>query len=254
MKETDLQKLVTIMDDLREKCPWDRKQTIHTLRQQTVEELYELADAIDNENWQNMREELGDLLLHIVFYSKIASENDHFTIQDVIDGISDKLIRRHPHIYGDLKLDDADAVRKNWEKIKLAEGKKSVMSGLPTSLPSLIKAIRIQQKAAQIGFEWKQSEDVWEKVEEEKQEFLTAFSEGDTEAAEKEAGDLLFSIVNYIRFCGIDADYTLELTNKKFLNRFAKMEEKAEANSGKQLHELSLEEMDAIWNEIKTDT
>lgn len=239
------------MDELREKCPWDKKQTIHSLRQQTVEELYELADAVDEENWKGIREELGDLLLHIVFYSKIGSEKNQFNIQDVIDGISDKLIKRHPHIYGNIHLEDAEAVKQNWEKLKLAEGKKSVMSGVPPSLPSMVKAMRIQQKAAQVGFEWENAEDVWKKVEEEKGELLEAIAGGDKADAEKEAGDLLFSIVNYIRFCGIDADYALELTNKKFISRFKKMEEFSEREMNRKLHELNLEEMDNIWNQIK---
>ncbi len=250
MKETDLQKLVIIMNELREECPWDKKQTIHTLRQQSIEELYELTDAIDAEDWAGMKEELGDLLLHIVFYAKIASEKHQFTIQDVIDGISEKLVKRHPHIYGDLKLSDADEVKRNWEKLKLAEGKKSILSGIPTSLPSLVKAMRLQEKAAQTGFEWENATDVWKKVEEEKAELLEAMDQQDTASSEKEAGDLLFSIINYIRFSGIDADHALELTNKKFIHRFKKMEEMAEAGQRK-LHDLSLEEMDALWNAIK---
>lgn len=252
MKETDLQKLVSIMNELREKCPWDKKQTIHTLRQQSIEELYELTDVIDEEDWEGMKEELGDLLLHIVFYSKIATEKNYFTIQDVIDGICEKLIKRHPHIYGDIKLDDAVAVKKNWEKLKLAEGKKSILSGIPLSLPSLVKSMRIQEKAAQTGFEWENAKDVWKKVEEEKAELLEAIENNDQSSSEKEAGDLLFSIVNYIRFCGIDADHALELTNKKFIYRFQRMEELSEV-AGNKLHDLSLDEMDAIWNKIKKD-
>lgn len=239
------------MDELREKCPWDREQTITLLRQQTIEELYELTDAIDGEDWKGIKEELGDLLLHIVFYTKIASEKNHFHLQDVIDSICEKLIRRHPHIYGDTKADTADIVKRNWEKLKLSEGKNSVMSGVPVSLPSLVKSMRIQGKAAKVGFEWKNIEEVWEKVEEEKQELQQALNEGDRDAAEEEAGDLLFSIVNYIRFLKIDADRALELTNKKFLKRFEKMELSIQSQ-GKHLHEISLEEMDAIWNEIKS--
>lgn len=253
MPDIDIRKLVKIMDELREKCPWDKKQTMHTLRQQTIEELYELTDAIDKESWKDIREELGDLLLHIVFYSKIASEKNHFDLQDVIDGISQKLIKRHPHIYGDVKLDDAAAVKQNWEKIKLSEGKKSILSGVPASLPSLVKAMRIQEKAAQTGFEWKNAEDVWLKVEEEKHELEEALAEKNPEAAEKEAGDLLFSVVNYIRFMGMDADHALELTNKKFIARFRKMEEMAESENNKKLHDLTLEQMDNIWNKIKKE-
>lgn len=239
------------MDELREKCPWDKEQTTHTLRQQTIEELYELTDAIDGDDWKEMKEELGDLLLHIVFYSKIAAEKKHFQLQDVINSICEKLIRRHPHIYGDTKAETIDIVKKNWEKLKLSEGKKSVMSGVPSGLPSLVKSMRIQGKAAKVGFEWKNIDDVWEKVEEEKVELQQALAAGDRESAEKEAGDLLFSIINYIRFLKIDADRSLELTNKKFLKRFEKME-LAILSQGKHLHEMSLEEMDAIWNEIKS--
>jgi len=242
--------LLRIMDELREKCPWDKKQTVHTLRQQSIEELYELTDAIDAEDWSAIKEELGDLLLHIVFYTKIAEEKSAFTFQEVVDGISEKLVSRHPHIYSDVEIESAEAVKQNWEKLKLKEGKKSVLSGVPTSLPSLIKSMRLQDKAAQIGFEWKEKEDVWEKVEEEKKELTDAVQSGNKAAAENEAGDLLFSIVNYIRFLKIDADYALELTNKKFISRFQKMEMHA-AHAGKQLHNMALEEMDAIWNEIK---
>ncbi len=248
---TNIDKLVSIMDELRVKCPWDKQQTIISLRQQTIEELYELTDAIDQEDWEEMKEELGDLLLHIVFYTRIASEKNHFQLQDVIDSICEKLIRRHPHIYGDTKADTAEIVKKNWEKLKLSEGKKSVMSGVPSSLPSLVKSMRVQGKAAKVGFEWKNVEDVWEKVEEEKSELQQALSEGDHESAEMEAGDLLFSIINYIRFLKIDADRALELTNKKFLTRFEKME-LAVQSQGKNLHEMSLEEMDAIWSKIKS--
>lgn len=239
------------MNDLREQCPWDRQQTIRSLRQQTIEELYELIDTIDEVNWKAMKEELGDLLLHIVFYARIAEEKEQFTIQDVIDGIAEKLIERHPHVYGNAKMHTSEDVKKNWEKIKLAGGKRSVMSGIPASLPSLVKAMRIQEKAAQIGFEWEHAADVWKKVEEEKQELDEAMQRGDREASEKEAGDLLFSIVNYIRFLDIDADHSLELTNKKFLLRFQQMEEIAEREQARKLHDLSLEEMDNIWNRIK---
>lgn len=248
---TDIDKLVTIMNELREKCPWDKQQTIKTLRQQTIEELYELTDAIDNESWRQMKEELGDLLLHIVFYSRIASEKKEFDLQNVIDAISEKLVRRHPHIYGEARADTAEEVKKNWEKLKLSEGKESILSGVPSSLPSLVKSMRLQSKAAKVGFEWKHKEDVWKKVEEEKNELEQALAEADSRAAEKEAGDLLFSIVNYIRFLKIDADHALELTNKKFIHRFTNMEGIARER-GKALHEMSLGEMDAIWDAIKS--
>lgn len=246
----DINGLVIIMDELREKCPWDKKQTIHTLRQQTIEETYELADAITDKNWDGIKEELGDLLLHIIFYTRIGLEENKFTLQEVIDGISDKLIKRHPHIYGDVKVNDEEDVKKNWEQIKLAEGKKSVLSGVPKSLPAMVKAMRIQEKAKQVGFEWATKEQVWEKVEEEKLELLDAVDSGNTEHIEEEAGDLFFSVINYVRFLKIDAENALELTNKKFIKRFTLMEE-AVQRKGMNLSEMSLDEMDAIWNEIK---
>lgn len=238
------------MDELREKCPWDKKQTIHSLRQQTIEETYELADAITENDWEHLKEELGDLLLHIIFYSKIAAEEKKFNIEDVIQTISEKLIRRHPHIYGDTKLSTAEEVKKNWEQIKLSEGKKSVLSGVPQSLPSLMKAMRIQDKAKQVGFEWENKEDVWKKIEEEKMELNEAVNHQDSQQIENEAGDLLFSVINYIRFLKVDADNALELTNKKFIRRFSKMEEIA-SERGLNFNELSLIEKDQLWNEIK---
>lgn len=238
------------MDELREKCPWDKKQTIHSLRQQTIEETYELADAITENDWEHLKEELGDLLLHIIFYSKIAAEEKKFNIEDVIQTISEKLIRRHPHIYGDTKLSTAEEVKKNWEQIKLSEGKKSVLSGVPQSLPSLMKAMRIQDKAKQVGFEWENKEDVWKKIEEEKMELNEAVNSRDSQQIENEAGDLLFSVINYIRFLKVDADNALELTNKKFIRRFSKMEEIA-SERGLNFNELSLIEKDQLWNEIK---
>ena len=248
----DINGLVIIMDELREKCPWDKKQTIHTLRQQTIEETYELADAITDKNWDGIKEELGDLLLHIIFYTRIGLEENKFTLQEVIDGISDKLIKRHPHIYGDVKVNDEEDVKKNWEQIKLAEGKKSVLSGVPKSLPAMVKAMRIQEKAKQVGFEWVNKEQVWEKVEEEKLELLDAVDSGNTEYIEEEAGDLFFSVINYVRFLKIDAENALELTNKKFIKRFTLMEDAA-LNKGMKLSDMSLEEMDAIWNKIKKE-
>jgi XTP/dITP diphosphohydrolase len=246
----DINGLVQIMDELREKCPWDKKQTIHTLRQQTIEETYELVDAITDEDWNAIKEELGDLLLHIIFYAKIGREKNKFTLQDIIEGISEKLIKRHPHIYGDKKVNDEEEVKKNWEQIKLSEGKKSVLSGVPKSLPAMVKAMRIQEKAKQVGFEWATQEQVWEKVEEEKSELLEAVKSGKQDHIEEEAGDLFFSVINYVRFLKIDAENALELTNKKFIKRFTLMEEQVQQN-GMKLNEMSLEEMDAIWNGIK---
>jgi XTP/dITP diphosphohydrolase len=238
------------MDELREKCPWDRKQTISTLRQMTLEETYELADAITENDWKSIREELGDLLLHIVFYSKIATEQNHFTIEDVLTGISQKLIDRHPHIYGNIEVQNDEEVKRNWEKLKLKEGKKSVLSGVPKTLPALVKAMRLQEKAKQVGFEWENKDQVWEKVKEEETELLEAISEGDQAKMEEEFGDLLFSLVNFARFLNIDAENALEVTNKKFIRRFTQMEQKA-LSSGKDLNGMTLEEMDSIWNEIK---
>ena len=238
------------MDELREKCPWDKKQNIHTLRQQTIEETYELADAITEKDWQGMKEELGDLLLHIIFYSRIGLEENKFTLQEVIDGICEKLIKRHPHIYGNVIVNDDEDVKKNWEQIKLSEGKKSVLSGVPKSLPAMVKAMRIQEKAKQVGFEWATKEQVWEKVEEEKLELLEAVASGEKEHIEEEAGDLFFSVINYVRFLKVDAENALELTNKKFIKRFTQMEEAVE-KEGMNLGNLTLNEMDAIWNKIK---
>jgi XTP/dITP diphosphohydrolase len=249
-QNTDITRLVHIMDELRQKCPWDRKQTVHTLRQQTIEETYELADAVTGTDWKGIREELGDLLLHIVFYAKIASEENKFTLQDVIDGICEKLIRRHPHIYGTVTVRDDEEVKKNWEQIKLAEGKKSVLGGVPGSLPALVKAMRIQDKAKQVGFEWATREQVWEKVEEEKLELAEAVQSGKEDHIEEEAGDLIFSVINYVRFLKVDAENALELTNRKFIRRFTLMEE-AVRDRGLTLGNMTLAEMDAVWNEIK---
>ncbi|MFL5739263.1 MAG: nucleoside triphosphate pyrophosphohydrolase [Flavisolibacter sp.] len=244
------EQLVQIMDELREKCPWDRKQTIQSLRQMTLEETYELADAITEADWKSIREELGDLLLHIIFYSKIAAELNEFSIGDVIKGISQKLIDRHPHIYGDVTVNNDEDVKRNWEKIKLKEGKKSVLTGVPKTLPALVKAMRLQEKAKQVGFEWENREQVWEKVKEEEDELNEAIAMGDQKKVEEEFGDLVFSLVNFARFLNIDAENALEITNKKFISRFTLMEEKALA-SGKKLDAMTLEEMDAIWNQIK---
>ena len=224
-------RLVSIMDELREKCPWDKKQTVQTLRHMTIEETYELADAITDEDWTGIREELGDLLLHIVFYSKIGVEQNKFTLEEVINGISEKLIARHPHIYGDVKVNDEEDVKRNWEKLKLKEGKKSILSGVPKSLPATVKAMRLQEKARQVGFEWENKEQVWEKVEE-------------------ELGDVIFSLINYARFLQVDAENALEVTNKKFTRRFTQMEDEA-TKSGKNLADMNLPEMDSMWNSIK---
>jgi MazG family protein len=249
-QDINIDKLVEIMDELREKCPWDKKQTIHTLRQQTIEETYELADAITVKDWKGIKEELGDLLLHIVFYSKIGAEENQFSLEEVIDGVCEKLIKRHPHIYGDVTVENEEDVKKNWEQIKLAEGKKSVLSGVPKSLPAMVKAMRIQEKAKQVGFEWATKEQVWEKVEEEKKELLEAVASGNKEHIEEESGDLFFSVINYVRFLKVDAENALELTNQKFMKRFTLMEKEIE-KTGKHLNEMTLEEMDAVWNEIK---
>ena len=243
-------RLVTIMNELREGCPWDKKQTIQTLRQQTLEETYELTDAISDENWKGIKEELGDLLLHIVFYSKIGTEQNKFTIDEMINGVCEKLISRHPHIYGDVVVQNDEDVKRNWEQLKLAEGKTSVLGGVPKALPSLIKAMRLQEKAKQVGFEWENAEQVWEKVEEEIAELKEAINKGSQKEKENELGDVLFSLVNFARFLNVDADNALESTNKKFISRFTKMEQKA-LQKGSSLHQMSLQEMDALWDEIK---
>lgn len=243
-------RLVKIMDELREQCPWDQKQTIQTLRPLTIEETYELADAIDNNNWQQIKEELGDLLLHIVFYSRIGAEQQQFSIDEMIHGICDKLVARHPHIYGEVKVQDEEEVKRNWEKLKMKEGKTSVLQGVPVSLPSMVKAIRIQEKAKQVGFEWDHKEQVFEKITEELEELKEVVAAGDADKMEDEMGDVFFSLINYARFLQVDADLALERTNKKFITRFQRMEQVA-LSEGKQLHQMTLEEMDAIWNRIK---
>lgn len=243
-------RLIHIMDELREKCPWDRKQTIHTLRQLTIEETFELADAITEDDWQGLKEELGDLMLHILFYSKIGSEQNKFTLDDVLKGITEKMIVRHPHIYSNVIVEDEEEVKRNWEKIKLKDKKKTVLSGVPKALPATVKAMRLQEKAKQVGFEWDEKDQVWEKVKEEMDELLHEVNAGDQQKMEEEFGDLMFSLVNYARFLRIDAENALELTNKKFIRRFNEMEAIA-AERGQQLHDLSLAEMDEIWNAIK---
>jgi XTP/dITP diphosphohydrolase len=245
-------RLVTIMDELREQCPWDKKQTIETLRPLTIEELYELADAIVEKNWKGIREELGDLMLHIVFYARIGSEQNQFSITEVIEGICKKLVDRHPHIYGEVKVNDEEDVKRNWEQLKLKEGKNSVLSGVPVGLPALVKALRMQEKAKKVGFEWEEKADVWKKVEEEMQELKDAEAGGNTADIEEEFGDLMFSLVNYARFLRVDPELALERTNRKFRIRFQKMEEYASRHQ-LQLEHMTLEEMDAIWNQVKKE-
>ena len=245
------ERLLNIMDDLRTGCPWDKEQTMESLRHLTIEEVYELADAILDKNLQEVKGELGDLMLHIVFYAKIGSEKKAFDITDILNAISDKLVFRHPHIYGDVSVNGAEDVLNNWEKLKLKEGKKSVLEGVPRSLPPLIKAYRIQEKVKGVGFEWKEREQVWDKVMEELQELK---HEVDTNApkekVENELGDLLFAIVNYARYVGVNPEDALERTNKKFIRRFQYIETES-AKDGKKVEDMSLEEMDEYWNKAK---
>jgi XTP/dITP diphosphohydrolase len=244
-------RLLTIMDELREQCPWDRKQTFQSLRNLTIEETYELADAILEEDLEEIKEELGDILLHMVFYAKIADEKGAFDIADALNAVCEKLIKRHPHIYGDVQADDEATVKKNWEQLKLKEGKKSVLQGVPRSLPAMVKAYRMQEKTGQVGFEWENSEQVWEKVREEMSEYEEAVSEGlSKEKQEEEFGDVLFSLINYARFQGIDPETALERVNQKFKRRFEYIESKA----ARALSEMSLSEMDALWEEAKTSS
>ena len=245
-------RLVTIMDELREQCPWDKEQTIETLRPLTIEETYELADAITDQNWKGIKEELGDLFLHLVFYARIGNEQQQFSLEEALNGVCDKLIYRHPHIYGDTQVKDGEDVKRNWEKLKMREGKKSVLGGVPVSLPSMVKATRIQDKARQVGFEWENREDVWKKVEEEQEELQEAISSGNQTHIEEEFGDLLFSLINYARFLDVDPEGALEKTNKKFIYRFQWMEEQASL-LGKKLQDMTLGEMDQLWNISKTN-
>lgn len=238
------------MDELRVSCPWDRKQTIHTLSQQTLEEVYELTDAIATENWQGLKEELGDMLLHIMFYSKIGSEQRQFTFDDVVETVCNKLINRHPHIYGHVKVENEEEVKQNWEKIKQQEGKKSILSGIPPSMPALIKALRLQEKTKKVGFEWENTAQVQDKVNEEIQELYNAVAAGNHDEAEEEFGDVLFALINYARFIKVDPEKALGLTNKKFIRRFQQVEGMAE-EQGKSLHDMTLWEMDALWNKVK---
>jgi XTP/dITP diphosphohydrolase len=250
------ERLLNIMDELREKCPWDQKQTMQTLRHLTIEEVYELSDAILDGDLNEVKKELGDLMLHIAFYAKIGSETNDFNITDVLNGIAEKLISRHPHIYGDVIVENEEDVKRNWEQLKLKEGNKSVLGGVPISLPALIKASRIQEKAKGVGFDWEDKSQVWEKVEEELGEFKAEYndkipSEIDMDKAEGEFGDLLFSLVNYARFIKINPEDALEKTNKKFIHRFKYLENKA-LEMGKPLKDMTLAEMDVFWNEAKT--
>ncbi len=244
-------RLLDIMDDLREKCPWDRKQTIESLRHLTIEEVYEVGDAILDNDLDELKKELGDVLLHIVFYSKIGSEKKAFDIADVANGISDKLIERHPHIYGDVVAETEEQVKQNWEKIKLKEkGRKSVLEGIPKSLPAMVKANRIQDKVAGVGFDWENPKQVWEKVQEEISELNHEIENGTQKNIEKEFGDVLFSMINYARFIKVNPENALEKTNKKFINRFDYIEQKAK-EKGMNISDMSLSEMDELWNESK---
>ena len=243
-------RLLTIMDELREQCPWDKKQTFESLRHLTIEETYELGDAILDKDLNEIKKELGDVLLHIVFYSKIGSETNDFDIADVANSICDKLIHRHPHIYSDTVVKDEEEVKQNWEKLKLKEGRKSVLEGVPKSLPALVKASRIQEKVKAVGFDWEESEQVWEKVEEEIAEFHAEVMAKDKDKMQDEFGDVLFSLINYARFLDINPEEALERTNKKFISRFQYLESKA-SELGKPLMDMSLAEMDIFWNEAK---
>jgi len=245
-----IERLRNIMDELREQCPWDKKQTIQTLRPQTLEEVYELTDAITDNDWIGLKEELGDVLLHIVFYSRIGAEQERFTLDDVIEGVCNKLVARHPHIYSNVKVDDDEQVKQNWERIKMKEGKKSVLSGVPKSLPAIIKALRLQDKTKQVGFEWDDVAQVKEKVDEEIQELYSAVATGEQNKIEDEFGDVLFALVNYARYLDIDPENALERTNKKFIKRFSYIEAKAR-EAGKDLQHMTLEEMDELWNQAK---
>ena len=244
------ERLAVILDELREKCPWDKKQTMDSLRHLTIEETYELADAIMEKNLPEVKKELGDILLHIMFYAKIADEQNIFTLAEVIHTQCEKMISRHPHVYGDVKVQDENEVKQNWEKLKLKEGNDSVLGGVPKTLPSMIKAIRIQEKARGVGFDWEKPEQVWEKVIEEMDEFLHETKVGNQQKSEEEFGDLIFALINYARFKNINPEEALERTNKKFIKRFQYLE-KSVKEKGLQLSEMTLAEMDVYWNEAK---
>jgi len=246
-----LDRLLQIMEELRAQCPWDQKQTIESLRPLTIEETYELCDAIIKKDWNALKEELGDVLLHLVFYAKIASEQNQFNFNDVIEAVCNKLVYRHPHIYSNIKVSNEQEVKENWEKLKQKERNKSILSGVPDALPALIKALRIQDKSKQIGFEWDTTEQVQAKVKEELDELQEAMEENNQDHIEEEFGDVLFSLVNLARFLNVDPELALERTNRKFMDRFNKMEVLAEEN-GKSLLDMNLEEMDALWNYVKS--
>jgi XTP/dITP diphosphohydrolase len=243
-------RILTIMDELRAQCPWDKKQTLESLRPLTIEETYELSDAIIKQNMKSLKEELGDVLLHIIFYAKIGEERGDFDMATVINSLCEKLIHRHPHIYGDVQVDNEEQVKQNWEKLKMKEGRKSVMEGVPAGLPAMIKAWRIQDKARQVGFEWDHIADVWAKVEEEMRELVEAVAASNKDKIEDEFGDMVFALVNYSRFLDIDPEAALERTNLKFLKRFGHIEQVA-LGQGKSLQDMTLQEMDVIWNEAK---
>ncbi|MEI6865942.1 nucleoside triphosphate pyrophosphohydrolase [Flavicella sp.] len=243
-------KLLDVMDELREKCPWDKKQTFESLRHLTIEETYELADAILEDNKEEIKKELGDLLLHIVFYAKIGSETDSFDLGSISESIVEKLIHRHPHIYGNVKVTNEEEVKRNWEKLKLKEGKNSVLEGVPKSLPALVKASRIQEKVAGVGFDWEEPKQVWEKVQEELNELNEEIEKGNIDRIESEFGDVLFSIINYARFINVNPENALERTNKKFTKRFQFLEEEAKKDN-KKLSDMTLAEMDVFWDEAK---
>ena len=243
------ERLLNIMDELRLKCPWDKKQTMESLRHLTIEEVYELGDAILERDMSEIKKELGDIMLHLVFYARIASETDEFDIADVLTTVSEKLINRHPHIYGDVEVADEEEVKANWEKLKLKEGKKSVLQGVPKTLPSMVKAIRIQDKARGVGFDWKHKSQVWEKIQEELRELHIEVEKGSNNV-EDELGDVLFSVINYARFIDVNPEDALEKTNKKFIKRFQYLEEQSQLD-GKVLGEMTLEEMDEYWNKAK---
>lgn len=245
------ERLLKIMDDLRAKCPWDMKQTMESLRYLTIEEVYELSDAIIEKDLTEIQKELGDIMLHLVFYAKIASETNDFDVSDVLNGICDKLIYRHPHIYGDVKVQSEEEVKSNWEKLKLKEGKKSVLEGVPKSLPAMVKAIRIQEKARGVGFDWDNKDQVWEKVLEELNELKEEMDKGDEVSIEAEFGDLIFSLINYARFIDVNPEDALEKTNKKFIKRFQYMEEQLQ-KEGRSMDQLLLKELDLYWNKAKT--
>lgn len=250
MYAQSIERLIAILEELRERCPWDRKQTIQSLRPQTIEELYELTDAIEGERWQDIKEELGDMLLHLLFYSKIAKEQGQFHWGEVIESVCNKLVQRHPHIYDSISVNDEEEVKRNWEKIKLKEGKSSVLAGIPNAMPAMIKALRIQEKSKQVGFEWDHIGQVKEKVDEEIAELDEAIQSGLQDRIEDEMGDVFFALINYSRFAKVDPEQALERTNRKFISRFKYIETQA-ALRNRQLSDMTLAEMDALWNEAK---